>query len=171
MIPKEAIELYHSISAPDSLKNTITDRLKSTTTQKKQPWKPVLTMAACVALVVITTLTALRPPAAELTINGALIDTEPVSVTLSAPMAARALPAVAEPMEIMLELNADKGASVHVTHGQVIHNGQSLIWTIPGGVLPEETAVLTVTNNKKEVNYSLFCDDAKNWYLVKADKK
>lgn len=171
MIPKEAIDLYHSISAPDSLKDTITEHLNATTTQKKQPWKPVLTMAACVALVVITTLTALHSPAVELTANGILIDTEPVAVTFSVPMAARALPAVAEPMEIMLELNADKGASVHVTHGQIMHNGQSLIWTIPGGELPEETAVLTVINNKKEVNYSLFCDDAKNWYLVKADKK
>ena len=171
MIPKEAKDLYYSISAPDSLKDTIADRLKSTTKQKKQPWKPVLTMAACLALVVITTLTALRSPTAALTVNGALIDTEPVTVTLSAPMTARAVPSAAKPMKIMLELETDKRASVHVTHGQITHNDQTLIWSIPGGELPEETAVLTVTSNKKEVNYSLFCDDAGNWYLVKADKK
>lgn len=171
MFSKEAQDLYRSIHAPDSLKEKIRQRMETPAQKPKQKhyWKPALTAAACLALVILAALNSLHSPAVELTLNGTLVENSPVAVTESAPMAARAMPAAAGIMEIALELTKEESVTVSVSYGEVQRTSPtSLVWSIPADVLPDSGADLTLAVNEKEIIYSLFCDDAGSWYLVKA---
>lgn len=172
MFSKETITYYRSIHAPNSLKNKVLANAEVCKRRQKQNWKNYLAIAACLVLLCAASINFLYTPAAELTVNGTVVDTTPVVVSAPMPIIARTAPFPSDhsSLRINFQLSTKNQPDIRVSIGEIIpdiENHTTFTWVIPNELSETENAVLSLRTARRETNYTLFPDETGTWFLKK----
>ncbi len=172
MFSKEAIALYRSIRAPQSVMDAIDRKIEqpaTTKAKKKTPWAPVLAVAACLALILSTGI--LSPESETLLVNGNQITGAAVAVYDENASRSAVTPASNNAFSLALSLPKNS-QDFSVSLGELLEsedsvkNGRNLTWLIPSAT-EETTATLTFSIDEKVLSYTLHADTNGVWYMEK----
>jgi hypothetical protein len=170
MFSKEALALYHSIQAPQSIMEAVDRKMEQSPrpkNKKKAPWVPTLVAAACLAIILSTGI--LSPKSESLLVNGNRITTNSVVVYDENTSRSAVAPASNSAFSLALAL-PENSENLSVSLGELqenkesVNNGRNFTWLIPSAS-DEATATLTFSIDEKTFSYTLHSDANGVWYM------